>query len=657
MNIKKFLEKHEILIFCISFIFSIIIFSPTCKLYLDNGFDYQALFTWDYNASIGMIPYKDVFYPYGILSFYKDHALLAHVLNIFILPITLTLIYYSLRQLFQYTKVLLLTFFLFFLFISIFTGWEVFNRYGILVGFGLYCTQYFYLQKIVSKVFFLITGIFSGLFFSFATDIGIYLFTIFIILFVVKPLLRIEFHMYIHLTYWYQFFRKLIVYFIGYAIGLTPLIIYLLKNNSIFEFSNSLNYFSDIALYAKIPFLPSLKSIENIFVFSLLFLTVFFVSIKIFNMKKSWSLVTYYEVTLLLIIILLEQKSIIRSIDRTITFVGFLLFCILLYEFFLNNLRRFVFNLYTNLLLIFAFLTGLFLLFGPLKSHMYQPAIKRIYASSNNICLKKNFELLIKENSYKKIVQKLSSISNFNGKIFSFPSDPIFYALLKQKTPYYSNTYDSSSEKAQLRQIHFIKSNNIEYIILNTKIKDIQDSVPEYIRANILLKYILTNFEVIAKMDNFLILRVVPGNQDIFRNSIVSEEYKNYLLNIDLKNIPFSEGIYKYPFSKSASSYDFTNFDYLNQHLKNRSFDMQNSFLAVLFEEDSNNNESAITISRNDGIKSHVKLKRCSMKPCIINLSRLPIFFSVNNQYAYSISALEKPKKIELVNTSQNNLW
>ena len=653
---KILLHYTAIILVCVeSTLYSFIIFSNNCKVYFQNGFDYQALFTWDYNPSIGMLPYKDVFYPYGILSYYKDYFLGAHLLYLFLLPVTLTTLYFCLKQVLKKTSISLVTIFAFCLFIQTFTGWEVFNRYGILVGFGIFIAYYFFISKTYKLSSLFLLGFFSGLCFSLITDTGIYCGMLFVVLLFLQPLFKRSYKGYVSFPYWVLIVKQVVIFISGFGIGSIPFVFYLVHTHSVGDFIQFSIHLSDIALYAKTPFFPSLHSGENIFVFSILFIAVFALFYRLIYTKKPFTLIHSYEGILVLIIVLLEQKSIIRSIDRTITFVGFLLLCFLLFEWLHKRNKGEVF--YTSML-GFLVLIG-FLLLPLLKNHTYNPSIQRIYVTSQKECREKNLVLFNSQNTvYTKVIHKVKTYPDFNGKIFSFPFDSVFYVLLHQKTPYYSNTYDSSSSIAQQKQIDFIQNQHISYILINTKEKALQDGVPEYLRVNMLLHFILSHYQVIGVVDEYLVLKKTASSVDLFTNSLAPLSYKKFLLTVDLKNIPSSEGLYHYSSLAKNPSIIFSTFAQLNRYAKNHPSDIVKSAL-VLFPQKTKQKSSTymITIHRNDGVESHTNFTACVTHPCILSLSRLPLLFTRNKKYTYSFSGSFQIKKVQLFYEKGNEIW
>ena len=125
----------------------------------------------------------------------------------------------------------------------------------------------------------------------------------------------------------------------------------------------------------------------------------------------------------------------------------------------------------------------------------------------SKLCLDKKISSIIKKYpQYINVVNKLNSYSDFNGKVYSFPGDPIFYVLFNQKPPYYSSIYEASPIYAQKKLVEYISEDEINYIAYNKNDTTIQDNVPNTVRAAYLNNYIVKNFSIKDKVGSFLIL-------------------------------------------------------------------------------------------------------------------------------------------------------
>ena len=430
-------------------------------------------------------------------------------------------------------------------------------------------------------------------------------------------------------------------FFAGYFIGLFPLFMYLLQKNLFFDFLNSFKQLSELTSIAKTPFIPSLKSRENIFTLGILVTTITYLSYKYFFTKIKFSFALSLQLVLTIGLIILEQKSIIRSIDTQITFFAFFIYIVFLYQW-----KKYIKPFMIIIFMIPPFFIGF----------RHVSFLRTTQSLNLPACMRQNLSPLLNKNTtYDKIKRKLKSQPDFNEKVFSFPGDPIFYVLFNQTPPYYFQTYDGSSSFGQKKRIDYIKQNNIQYVLINTNTKAIQDGVPDYIRASDELHYILTHFEIIDQINSFLILKKTNTSVDFFNNSFLkkNKSFSDYLLHINIGSIPKSEGYYK---TKSLSNKRvFHSFTELNTFLAKNSISSKNTFLTIIPHE-----QTAETISlhiASEHYQATVTFDRCKQKaPCIIHLSRIPLFYK--ESIIKKISSVESIQAtIEIFHSQNSHFW
>lgn len=497
---RKIFSLDLILAFIVFLALSFKDFFLSCVSYLSLSFNHQIPLTWDFTSLNNLLPYKDIYFPYGILFYLKNINPIFSNIYLFLPPLLFVGIYAVLRSIFKNRIIFLLSFITFFLFINRFTGTENFARYGIILCFSL-LTSYIFYKNFGNKAFFLL-GILIGAIFSLAQDQGIYSILIFIALLI--------------FTHRSIFFR-LTITALGIVIGFFPFFIFLQLNGITYDFFLFLKHLPDFTLYAKTPFIPFAASTDNLFTFGSIFITTIVLSYKIFFLKKKLSFIYYLELSLLLILIFLEQKSIIRSIDKQITFVAFFLYIILIADLLKGKLGNLI------LALFFVFISTLILLgFGLNPFINYKLDYKQSLINSfikNNIndflfnksklCLDENLNKLItkKNTKFEKVKKIIDEDSIGETKIFNYLSDPIFYVLFNQKPPYYFTIFEATPLYAQKSNIKYIEDNKVVYIIYNTDALKIQDGVPDTVRTKVLYGYVLSNFQIMDRIDNFIIYK------------------------------------------------------------------------------------------------------------------------------------------------------
>lgn len=628
------LRKHiELILFFLVITFlSLGNIENICKIYTSLTFDNQALLTWDYTASIGMIPYKDIFYPYGLLQYLKNQNLIFSFTYFFLTPILFTGIFLTLRQLFKNRFCSYFSFFIFFLFILKITGFETFNRYGVLVLLSFFFSYLFFYSKNRINELILLSGIGVGIIFSLIYDQGIYGIILFLVYLILDVFLRKNENKFSR-SLLIRKISQVIIFFGGFCIGITPFVYYLIRNQAFFPFIAYLKSVSDISIYAKTPFFHSIGSFENIFAIMALFIGIFFLAYKLIIVRQKASFSTYIQLGLISVLILLEQKNIIRSIDIQLTFIGLLLYLSFFSEL-LNVLqknkskKRKQLFFYTSALCIFIFLL-LFKLSSSFNISLQIPSLNNIIKAfqtiNENTCIEENLKSV--PEIYKNVKNEIEKDPKFNGKVFSFPGDPLFYIIFNQKPPYYPSIYEGTPLYAQKRSIDFIKNQEIQYIIYNYKNAAIQDEVPNYIRTQLLHEYIINNFLPEKRMENFLILRYQKNRKDFFEHG--QNTLSNYLLNVNLMGIPRSEGYHKAKYLRSNDEIvHSSSLNEFNKNLQNKHIDSNKKVLVFFFREKRKKEMVKVDLKTKDGYTTQVRFYNCSVNsPCIINLSHIPLFY------------------------------
>lgn len=417
---------------------------------LNFGFDAQNAHVWQYTARIGMLPYRDVFYPYGLLFYFQN------TLSVALLGTLLVSIFTF------YVTAAFLESWWFVLFFSVFSvrfiGFETWSRYGIGTCAALMIPSLLRKPKVLSSV---LIGVCTGLLFGLVQDQAVYVALIF---FFCAALQR----------------RNVLALFLQFATGLLlgglPFLGYLIYTQSLVGFVYQAKYLGLIAHAAKTPFIPFALSPSNVFVFAILFYTLCELSYQLISQRKSLSPAHYVKAALVFFIILLEQKSILRSIDWQIVLPAL----VLLMQQFKNKLP------------MWACVIILFLLtfFYPFR-----------LVSNPSVLTNKN------QAAYVRVIDWLLEQKDYAGKLFTYPGDPIFYEFTGQKPPYFFTSYETTPSSAQEKIIEYIQSRDIHYVVYNTAIAAIQDGVPNGARNPLEFKFLISHFEAKKIIGPFLVLQ------------------------------------------------------------------------------------------------------------------------------------------------------
>lgn len=640
MNLR-FINKNKdiILVFILSTLLSVPVFVGICSGYLNYaGFDQQGFLLWNYTAVKGYIPYKDFFYPYGLIAYLRNSNFIFLLLNFFLAPLLFTLTFLIFKKAFKNIYFVFFSIFVFYYFIVRIVGIETFSRYGILVVSSLILADFIY-KKNVEKLKLFGSGIFLGLMSLFFPDLGIYVATTFLLLYFVRQLFagRVKIS---------RVLNELKFLVFGLIAVITPLIIFLFYTNSLDLFMGYYREVRNIALVAKTPFFSFIDSPSNIFTLSILFASIFFLFYRFLYFKNKISLSSFFQIALIINILILEQKSIVRSIDLTITFVSLILLMLFAHEFicFLridsDKKKIFYYLLILSVVVLFGFNV-------PHRDLDIRNIVKSVNLAISNRCFDSNLQTFLSQKpSYAKIIDLLKKREDFNSKVFSFPmGNSSFYILLNQKPPFYNSTVEGASYSNQNLTIDYIKKNRVEYIILNTDTSFLIDGVPDFIRQPILFRYILNNYKPLFAEGDHIILKKEPGH-DFFSSDVLKRQgkYRDHLLKVNLYKIPYSEGFYKYDYlvENSKLLLGDSNIDKINIVLGEGRFNSEKKVVVVIPSIDHEPNYlDSMNFQTADGNSTTIFYNSCKKnEPCIINLSRLPLFYQ--NRVVAKISVDEK---------------
>ncbi len=83
--------------------------------------------------------------------------------------------------------------------------------------------------------------------------------------------------------------------FMGWTIGMLPIFIFLWKTQSFTDFLFHLSSLKDISIFAKIPFPPSLKYFENVFILAVKILSIISI-LKSYKEKSNFKLNIWQDI-------------------------------------------------------------------------------------------------------------------------------------------------------------------------------------------------------------------------------------------------------------------------------------------------------------------------------------------------------------------------
>ena len=618
-------------------------FLYNCKLLIPLSFDNQIILTWKYTVAKGILPYRDIYYPYGIFYYFKDSNIVFSALYITLQSLLLLSVFLAIKKIWSQKFFSYAFFFSFLLFIYALSGIENFTRYGLLVFVSVVVSFLFSGRKNLSSYLLFLHGFLTGIIFSLAQDQGVYavLYSIFFI--TIDSSLKQGIGRLQRANYYINIVMHLFIYCIGVYIGIVPFFIYLSSLGISGDLIKSFFHTGDFILYAKTPFTPSSITTDNMFTFIGIFIALFYLMYKVIFSKKTTSFNFYFMASILFMLVLLEQKSFIRSIDKQLSFFAVLLYIVLLKELYSYWRYKGINIIYISLYLL---LTGISVFFT-LHLHTFsnnlaispQP-IKQIIdsgllsylSSKNTICLDSNLSSLReKESKYESIKESIREEYGYKGKIFPYLTDPIFYVLFEQQPPYFFTAFEATPGYAQEKNLQYLEKEQVQYIIYNTYAYILQDEVPDYIRQHMLFKYILNNFIPVKKVDNYLILKK-SNIEDFFENTYITDnpQIRNYLLQIKLGMIPVTEGRKIAKDGKGVKSIiKSSSLINVNTYLQENNITSLNKAIVVFPHKNRLvQKDNSITLTTLDNKKTSIQFNSCPKNTtCFIHLANIPLFY------------------------------
>lgn len=631
-KIKKIItEKGKldiIVVFLSLTLYSLYNFLLLCKFFPKDTFDSQLAIFWDYSSLHNLIPNKDIMYPYGLLFYYKNTLLFFSFIYVLLFPVLGISILFVLEKIIKNKVLIYIAFLSFIFFVLNYAGLEVFSRYGLLLGISVLLILVYSKRKYIPKSYTFAFGCLIGFVFSIINDVGLYAIFVFLFLSFFIPVFNSGISILKKKRYYIYQALTVTFFLTGILMGILPILFFFIKIENLATLLNNSSYLFDFPLYSKTPFLPSLRSAENLFNFSAIIITIFVLSYRRIILKEKNTLLSYIQVGIVISFFLLLQKSVIRSIDTQITFLSFLL-----YIFLISETMTFLKSKVRPVLLYAYFFSALFLIFYAtgLRSfsvtsvysyklvdpNIIMGNIQSFFTHKQTLCFAQNVVRYRENKTYKDILTFINKNAQSKPIIFDYLTNPIFYVLFNQASPFYFEVYASSPLYAQQRIIKEISEINTNFVIFNTNMLRVKDNVPDYARNSILFKYILNNFKVLGKVENFIIFeRANKENFDFFDGNNLDDvaNFRNYLLNVDLGSIPRSEGIYKSKLVNNLPIAPFT--------------DLYSKDKIIVFRfKKSNTTKTKVAFVTEVG-RTIVEFDACkSGLQCIVDLQDIPLFY------------------------------
>ena len=483
-------------------------FYNTGEILFASDYDSQNIIAWQYARYLDMIPYSDIWYPYGGRYFVNSPFPPDIFYYWIILSISFSCFIFSIYFLLD-KSIIKLLFFLSLIAWADYSGAINFiSRYCFLFIFFLLFVSGIYTKK---KIIIALSGLYGGLLFFLEPPVAVVgIFSITLFLFVItyfnKPLKNNLYFKFIISSY--------LIFILFGALSLIPYLIYLIQTNSFYDFLNFYLTLTDMSTGSSWPIITSqLKGLS--YDFTLFFLTsalagyiLLMFPYKNDKENKFW---ISLSIGILSSLILLLSKYVIRPHMAGQIFYFPIFYFLFLYIKKINfdSLR---FNNIAFIAIISFISLNLFLMILPNSTYKFNALVN-------------NFSLLFHDtNTYKK---KYFDSSNFNlnglngselrknlinkepglsFEEFYFMGDEPYLYILFDKRPFkYVSFYNTSPIYDQLSLSENLEEKKPQYVLWRPDFK-VFDVVPNQIRLPILFKYISKNYSYKSTVDGFDIL-------------------------------------------------------------------------------------------------------------------------------------------------------
>jgi hypothetical protein len=430
--------------------------------------------------------------------------------------------------------------------------------------------------------------------------------------------------------------RMIISFTVGYVIGILPLLLYLVRAGALSSFISAFIQLFMIGSYAKIPFIPYAMQKENILVLLILLGGVVSVLYTLFlDKKKTCKERDYVQMALVFALFLIELKNIMRPMVYPVMLYAFFVF-VTLWEDIKERAKKYISPVHTNLyysqiLILFILILGLQ---GYIRTKLFSfPTIhtnislkvRDVFQTlKGSSCISNKFSanaLPLQEN-YREVLEYIKNELQYSGKVYSFPSDPVFYVLFEQQPSPYLNGYDGSPSFAQKKTIQFLIDKNVEYVVYNTSDTTI-DGVPFVLREPELHKYIVTHYAQVEKViEPFVLLRKSTG--DLYNEEFLPEKLASSGRTINLEMLPHAYNDRKTLYTPIVMANTIVE---LNSYIQNNPVESENILIEIQ-PSLSTAEYTRLLIHDDSGYDTEIVYRSCPVgKKCLIPLKIIPYFY------------------------------
>lgn len=640
--------SHTSVLVAIVFVLLCQTISSYCAGALATDFDSQNYLTWAFTAYKNYLPYRDVIYWYGLFSYYAGSLASLKVMTVVWSLLLFTAFAVAARRFIRDRALLSYFLLLCFTLIQSVGGFGAFFRYGTSLALSV-GSSYLLSRKTISRLWLLLMGIGTASTMFLISDQGIYLSLIIAaqiflrVVFIDKQSLK---KTVVHLFEYYFWFG------LGYGLVLVAAIGIMYRYDMLSGYLENLKALSMMGVFAKVALSRLLFSKENILTSITLFLgTQLFVYQTFFAKTKQHPFSYLLNSAWLMALWLYQNKFLVRPWFEVQIVLFSFMFCSIQAAQICHSLSQRWLTPKTKNLLLIAIITGLFSIIAPDKAviNLFRTAVQQYgteyslllekpgFSTSVTACLRDYFD-----DFEQHLPQKHAAVLNWintqpsgeTAAIFSFPGEPIFYLGRNQQPPAYFNAYDATSLAAQQKNIDYLRERAVRFVIWDTDNVMIQDGVPNLLRNNEVIRFILTHYVAKQQVGNYLVFEKTDQSDDFLQNPLIMHNASLHesLTRLDLKFYPVL--LQQKMRTRTATTLEkVSQSGRLTIPAETRTADL---FIKVSTQQ---NVPVDLELKTQSGVSTSLALSACtSRKPCLVPLKLLPIFFIRTEQTTVQIS-------------------
>lgn len=514
-----------IVLFLILWVF--VLLSPVSRCILPDsfGFDAQNSLSWKYASTTGFFPLSEVYFPHGLLLYFKDTSFIANMLASLLIPTYVMLVGLFFGKRMKSTVKGFTLALAFFVFIVVFSDLDAFLRYGSAMAFIMF---FLLLNRDTRSKSFTI-GMINGLLFTAMSDQGLLALATMAIGSTLVCVLERRFPV-------KKTISSVVRYAAGFFVGFVPLAVYLLFTNGLVGYIVSLLHIPSFASYNESPFLAYALHPQNLLVLLPLFSIILLLSYTyVFRKREPYTRLEISMIFLVVLTILLEERSLVRSIAEGIIFMGPVLWLMFVLHFLRNEKRTQmkIFGLVTGVLGITFFAATLSNITDKLTTLHQQ-----LEYPQQRICTE---NMVRRRAMFHPGYIALKDVVRQHFPLYIYPADAALYPAFSTPLPPYSNAFHTSPLYAQQQTISWFEDQQTNTVVINTSELEME-GIPYVVRTPKLLSYIFSKYCPTTLVDQYLVLdqcnTAIPSLAKI---SDIAPKYAQALQHVDLGDIPRKE--------------------------------------------------------------------------------------------------------------------